>query len=35
MGLLLEDKVIAVVGGNGLIGRETVAAIVEHGGKLL
>ena len=35
MGLLLEGKVIAVVGGNGLIGRETVAAIVEHGGKVV
>ncbi len=35
MGLLLEGKVIAVIGGNGLIGRETVASIVDHGGKVV
>ncbi len=35
MGLLLEGKVIAVIGGNGLIGRETVAAIVDHGGEVV
>ena len=35
MGMLLEKKVIAVIGGNGLIGKETVSAIVEHGGTVV
>jgi NAD(P)-dependent dehydrogenase (short-subunit alcohol dehydrogenase family) len=35
MAALLEGKVIAVIGGNGLIGRKTVAAIVEHGGRVI
>ena len=33
--MLLEGKVIAVIGGNGLIGRETVNAIVSHGGTVV
>jgi NAD(P)-dependent dehydrogenase (short-subunit alcohol dehydrogenase family) len=32
MNALLKGKVIAVIGGNGLIGKEAVVAIVEHGG---
>ena len=31
MSTLLDGKVIAVIGGNGLIGKETVSAIVDHG----
>ena len=30
--MLLEGKTIAVIGGNGLIGKEVVSAIVGHGG---
>ena len=33
--MLLEGKVIAVIGGNGLIGREAVSAIVSHGGTVV
>jgi NAD(P)-dependent dehydrogenase (short-subunit alcohol dehydrogenase family) len=32
MSALLKGKVIAVIGGNGLIGKEAVVAIVEQGG---
>jgi NAD(P)-dependent dehydrogenase (short-subunit alcohol dehydrogenase family) len=32
MSTLLNGKVIAVIGGNGLIGKEAVVAIVDHGG---
>ena len=33
--MLLEGKTIAVIGGNGLIGKEVVRAIVEHGGTVV
>ena len=33
--MLLEGKVVAVIGGNGWIGREAVNAIVSHGGAVV
>lgn len=33
--MLLEGKTIAVIGGNGLIGKEVVSAIVDHGGTVV
>ena len=33
--MLLEGKTIAVIGGNGLIGKEVVTAIVGHGGTIV
>ena len=33
--MLLETKVFAVIGGNGLIGKKTVSAIVSHGGTVV
>ena len=35
MSMLLDGKVITVIGGNGLIGKETVSAIVDHGGTVV
>jgi NAD(P)-dependent dehydrogenase (short-subunit alcohol dehydrogenase family) len=35
MSMILEGKVFAVIGGNGLIGMETVSAIVKHGGTVI
>ncbi len=32
MNMILDEKVLAVTGGNGLIGVETVRSIVKHGG---
>jgi len=33
--MILEGKIIAVIGGNGLIGMETVSSIVKHGGTVI
>ena len=32
MNMILEGKILAVIGGNGLLGVETVNSIVKHGG---